>query len=116
VNGPGNRDVEREMILAAAARLRAGILAVTFGLMGGVGLFAVTAWLLVKGGTPVGPHLGLLGNYFPGYRVSWPGAFLGGIYGAAAGAVVGWALATVYNRIADWRSRGSELPPGGSRC
>ena len=96
---------ERELILAAAARLRAGILAVTFGLLGGVGLFTVTAWLLIKGGWTVGPHLNLLGNYFPGYRVSWPGAFLGAFYGAAPGAVVGWVLATVYNRIADWRAR-----------
>lgn len=97
--------LERELILAAAARLRAGILAVTFGLLGGVGLFTVTAWLLIKGGSTVGPHLNLLGNYFPGYRVSWPGAFLGTLYGGVSGAILGWVLATVYNRIADWRTR-----------
>lgn len=97
--------LERELILAAAARLRAGILAVTFGLLGGVGLFTVTAWLLVKGGEQVGPHLSLLANYFPGYRVSWAGAFLGAGYGMVTGGVVGWLLATIYNRIADWRAQ-----------
>ena len=94
---------DRAAIVAAVARLRAGIMAVVFGATGGIGLFVATAWLLVRGGPDVGLHLGLLGQYFPGYRVTWPGAFVGLFYGGAIGAVLGWFLAWVYNRLASLR-------------
>ena len=60
---------ERQRIESAVARLRAGILAIVFGMVGGTGLFVATAWLLIKGGPNVGATLGLLGNYLPGYAV-----------------------------------------------
>lgn len=91
---------ERALIETAVARLRAGILAIVFGMVGGAGLFVATAWLLIKGGENVGATLGLLGNYFPGYAVTWPGAVVGLLYGAAIGAAMGWTLARVYNRLA----------------
>ena len=91
---------ERQRIESAVARLRAGILAIVFGMVGGTGLFVATAWLLIKGGPNVGATLGLLGNYLPGYAVTWPGAFVGLVYGAAIGALAGWSLARVYNRLA----------------
>lgn len=91
---------ERELLAAAVARLRAGVMAVVFGMVGGAGLFLATVWLLVRGGTNVGKHLSLLGHYFPGYAVTWPGSFLGLFYGALTGAVVGWLVAWVYNRVA----------------
>jgi hypothetical protein len=94
---------ERVMIEAAVARLRAGILAIVFAMMGGLGLFVATAWLLIKGGENVGATLGLLGNYLPGYAVSWPGAFFGLLYGAGIGGVMGWSLARIYNRLARQR-------------
>jgi hypothetical protein len=81
----------------AVARLRASVMAITFGLTAGTGLFVVTAWLILSGGEPMGPHLGLLSHYFPGYSVSWPGAFLGAIYGFASGALIGWSIARIYN-------------------
>ena len=83
--------------------MRARIMAVVFGMVGGTGVFLATAWLLVRGGIAVGLHLRLLGNYFPGYTVSWGGAFLGFLYGASTGAVLGYAVAWVYNRIVDRR-------------
>ena len=87
-------------IRRAVARLRAGIMAIVFGMTGGLGLFVLTAWLLARGGPKVGLHLGLLANYFPGYSVTWPGAVVGLVYGTLVGALVGWTLATIYNRIA----------------
>lgn len=94
---------ERALIEVAVARMRAGILAIVFAMLVGTGLFVATAWLLIKGGENVGATLGLLGNYLPGYRVTWPGAFLGLAYGAAIGGGTGWLLARVYNRLARGR-------------
>jgi hypothetical protein len=93
-------DTERVLLERATARLRASILAAVFAIVGGTGLFVATAWLLLQGGETVGPHLGLLGVYFPGYSVSWGGAFLGFGYGALTGAVMGWSVAWFYNRVA----------------
>ena len=94
---------EWEGIQRSLARLRAGAMAVAFGLAGGVGLGAATVWLVIQGGEPLGPHLALLANYFPGYRVSWSGALVGLCYGALAGAAVGGCIAWLYNRIAERR-------------
>ena len=98
---------EEVVLKKAVARLQAGILAVTFGLVCGGGLFVATAWLLIRGGPEVGPTLSLLGNYFPGYRVTWLGSLLGLGYGALAGALVGWTIGWIYNRVADLRRTGS---------
>ena len=74
-------------------------MAITFGLTGGVGLFVATAWLLIRGGENVGQHLGLLGNYLPGYAVTWPGAVLGLLYGIVGGAALGASIAWTYNAL-----------------
>jgi hypothetical protein len=94
---------ERE-IAWAVARLQAGVLALVGALVGGLGLFLMTAWLLIKGGPQVGPHLQLLGQYFYGYTVTWPGTVVGLLYGALVGAVVGWLIGALYNVVAALRS------------
>lgn len=91
---------ERELLDAAVVRLRVRVMALVFGMVGGAGLFLATAWLLLRGGDTVGPHLGLLANYFPGYAVTWFGAVVGLAYGALVGAAVGGATAWMYNRVA----------------
>ncbi len=101
---------EWQAIGQAIARLRASVMAVTFGIAGAVTLFAATAWLIIQGPAEsaehVGPTLGLLSNYFPGYSVSWAGAVIGLFYGALAGAAAGFFLAMVYNRIVTFRISG----------
>ncbi len=96
---------EREdlALARAIARLRAGVMAAVFGLTGGTGLWLATAWLVIRGGQNVGQHLSLLRFYFPGYTVTWGGAFVGFFYGALTGAIAGFLLAWIYNRLADWR-------------
>jgi hypothetical protein len=94
---------ERELVRAAIVRLRARVMALVFAWVGACGLFGATAWLLVRGGPNVGKHLGLLRSYFPGYSVTWPGALLGFLYGALAGGLLGWTIASIYNRVAEWR-------------
>ena len=100
---PGEKAIEAQRLRTAIARLRASIMALVFGLTGGVGLTVATVWLVIRGGDPVGPHLSLLRHYLPGYSVTWPGAVLGFLYGTLTGAVVGFAVAWIYNRIADRR-------------
>lgn len=98
---------ELDTIHSAIARLRADVMSLVFGIIGGAFLFLVTIWLVIRGPTgpepTVGPHLALLGNYFPGYEVSVLGSFIGFFYGTLTGAVVGWIIAFVYNAIVDKR-------------
>ena len=94
---------EEVLIRSAVARLRAGILAVVCGLLAGAGLFLATVWLVLQGGETVGPHLGLLRYYLPGYSVTWSGALLGFFYGVLFGAVVGGLIGWIYNRVVDLR-------------
>ena len=95
---------ESLLIRSAVVRMRARIAAVVFGMAGGVGLAAATLWLVIRGGHNVGLHLNLLNNFFPGYEVSWAGSVVGFLYGGAVGAIMGWSLATVYNRLSDLRA------------
>ena len=95
---------EQVLVARAIARLRAGVVAIVTGMVGGVALLAATLWLVVKGGPNVGQHLGLLRSYYPGYSVTWTGALVGFVYGALTGAILGWCVAWLYNFLAGWRS------------
>jgi protoporphyrinogen oxidase len=60
-------------------------------------LFLATMVLVVRGGVVVGPTLGLLAQYLPGYRVTGAGSFVGLAYGAGLGFGGGWAFAWLRN-------------------
>jgi hypothetical protein len=105
VNASPRSSREEVILRRAVARLRAGVMAVTFGMTGGAGLFIATIWLVVRGGENVGQHLGLLSNYLPGYSVTWAGAILGLLYGLVIGGVIGAAIAWIYNMIVHARER-----------
>ena len=96
---------DKDEVSRAIARIRTGALAAVFAAIAGVGLFLMTAWLLMKGGPHVGQHLQLLSNYFVGYSVTWWGSVVGLLYGALAGGLVGWALGTLYNTVVRLRQR-----------
>ena len=51
---------EEEIIRRAVVRLNGHILGFVIGLIGALGIFAATNFLVFKGGEVVGPHLGLL--------------------------------------------------------
>jgi len=70
---------------------------VAVGAVVGLVLMVATLVLVVRGGDVVGPHLGLLSQYFPGYSVTLGGSFLGLGYGFAAGFGAGWVFALVRN-------------------
>jgi len=67
------------------------------GTVTGIFLSLATLILVLKGGTVVGPHLTLLGQFFPGYSVSVRGSLLGLVYGFAAGFAGGWGFAALRN-------------------
>jgi len=90
---------DTDVVIHAVARIHAGILALVGAVLGGAGLFAVTAWLIIKGGPTVGPHLQLLGQFLYGYRVTWVGCFVGLFYGALIGGAIGWTIGAVYNGV-----------------
>ena len=74
-----------EEVSRAIARIQTGVLTLVFAAICGLGLFVMTAWLVIKDGPQVGLHLRLLGNYFPGYSVTWGGSIIGFLYGAFVG-------------------------------
>jgi hypothetical protein len=96
---------EAEELSRAVVRIHAGVLAMVCALIGGIGLFGMTAWLLVKGGESVGLHLQLLRNYFIGYSVTWPGSLVGFFYGALVGGLIGWIIGKIYNAVAGFRQK-----------
>jgi hypothetical protein len=89
----------KEEISRAVARIQAGVMAFVCGLIGGLGIFIATVWLLLEGGPKVGSHLQLLSNYFIGYSVTWGGSLIGFFYGALTGSVLGWMVGYIYNKI-----------------
>jgi hypothetical protein len=91
-----NKDEELNTLL----RLNARAWGIALGLLFGVGIFLATALLVIKGGPLVGPHLGLIGAYLPGYRVTWGGAFIGFLYFLAIGYAIGFIIGSVYNALA----------------
>ena len=80
-------------------RIDRGSLGLATGVVGGVGLFAATLALVFKGGPLIGPTLGLLGQYFPGYSVTMVGSLMGLFYGFISGFVAGWLFAALRNAI-----------------
>ncbi|HKQ75549.1 MAG TPA: hypothetical protein VJ810_17760 [Blastocatellia bacterium] len=96
---------EHEELSRTVIRIQAGVLAVVCALIGGIGLFGMTVWLLIKGGESVGMHLQLLGNYFIGYTVTWTGSLIGFLYGALFGGLVGWTIGKIYNVVAGFRQK-----------
>ena len=71
---------------------------VAIGVAAGLVMFAVTAIDLTLH-SPPRSGLAILNEYFAGYRVTWPGAFIGLAWGFAVGFCAGWFLALVRNLV-----------------
>lgn len=93
-SGPTEVELRR-----AIQRLNARAWGIAVGLLAGLGLFIATNVLVIKGGPNVGQHLGLLGQYFPGYSVTIVGSVIGFIYMFVLGYILGRLIGTVYNRL-----------------
>lgn len=90
---------EDELLRQAVLRLNGHVLGFVLGIIGALGIFAATNWLVIKGGDQIGPHLGLLDQFFIGYSVTFVGSLVGAAYffitGYAAGLIIGW----IYNAV-----------------
>jgi hypothetical protein len=86
--------------LGTAARVNSRAWGLGLGLLCGFGLLVATDILVLKGGKVVGPHLALLGNYLPGYRVSFGGGLVGFGYGLLIGYFSGRLIGSIYNFLA----------------
>jgi len=89
---------EREAELDKHVRLNACSWSLALGGLLATGLFVVTAALLLRGGERPGDLLEHIDTFFPGYAITWPGAFLGALWSFATGWLAGQLLALVYNR------------------
>jgi protoporphyrinogen oxidase len=85
------------VVRQAFAKLDRVALGVSIGSTAGVLLFLATLVLVLKAGDVIGPRLGLLSQYFPGYTVTPEGAALGLLYGFAVGFAGGWLVAALRN-------------------
>lgn len=97
---------ESQAVRRAVLRLNAQAWGTAFGLLFGTGLMVATLVLVARGGPDVGQHLGLLANYFPGYRVTTLGAFIGFVYGFVLGYITGRLVGVIYNRFASTTTPG----------
>jgi hypothetical protein len=98
------RQTEEEKLFSGILWLNMKALGFALGLLFGLVMFIATNWLVLKGGEPMGPHLGLLSQYFIGYKVSFLGSFIGFAYGFALGTLSGALMGWIYNKIVEVRN------------
>ena len=102
---PAQENSVEKIVLTRLMRLNARIYGVVTGLVAGLTLFIATNWLVLQGGPVVGPHLGLLNQFFIGYRVTFAGSFIGLAYGLVTGFIVGYSVARIYNWLVELRDK-----------
>jgi hypothetical protein len=86
-------------------RLDAVLQGITTGLIAGLAVFVATNWLVLKGGPVVGPHLGLLAQYFIGYEVTFAGSLIGFAWGFGYSFAAGYLVSRTYNWLVALRER-----------
>lgn len=99
-------DEDEELIRHAVLKLDGKIVGLVLGVLGALSIFVATNWLVLKGGDVVGPHLGLLDNFFIGYSVSFLGSLVGAVYGFIVGFIGGLVIGWLYNAVVSLRHRG----------
>jgi hypothetical protein len=105
---------ERGSLQDVEARIHPGTFALAIGLFCGLLGFLATILLVLRHepGKPLGPNLGLLGRFLPGYDVSYVGSALGFLYGLVLGGVAAALVGWIYNRIGGRGAVGTRLGAG----
>jgi hypothetical protein len=94
--GAGLAVLDDNTVLRAFAPLHRSALGIACGVVVGGLICSATLALLLHGGYP-NVKLYLLAQFFWGYSVSWPGAFIGFLWGWVVGFVLGYGFALVRN-------------------
>lgn len=95
VRDSGEITINRQL-LESVVKLNTWLMAGVSGVIGGLSLFLVTYLSLFRGLPNPGHYLNLLGVFLPGYHVSFSGAWIGLIWGALIGALLGGMFYRVY--------------------
>jgi hypothetical protein len=90
---------ERKTVSRTLALAHQKAWGVAVGLLLGLGLLVATDVLVFKDRQPVGPHLGLLSVYLPGYSVTYVGSLIGFVYMFVIGYGIGRSVVAIYNRV-----------------
>jgi hypothetical protein len=80
-------------------------LGIALGVLLALQLFLTTNWLVVRGTAGNSPNAALLGQYLPGYTVSFSGSLIGAMQLFAIAFVLSHVLAAIYNFVARERTR-----------
>jgi hypothetical protein len=97
VEAEGVAGVVESSLTRVFNKLDAVALGAAVGCVTGLGLGLATLVLALTGARDLALYLGLLREYFPGYRITVPGSLFGLVYGAGAGFVAGWGFAIARN-------------------
>jgi hypothetical protein len=100
----GDGDLRR-LVGMRVRKVSALAFGIATGLVCGLALFLGTNVLVVKGGPVVGPHLGLLGHFFPGYEVTFAGSLVGFLWAGGVGFLLAWTGGSIYNAVAALREK-----------
>jgi hypothetical protein len=90
---------EEQILRQAVMKLNGNVLGIVLGSIAALGIFVATNWLILRGGEVVGPHLGLLDQFFIGYSVTFVGSLVGALYAFVIGYLSGMLVGWVYNAI-----------------
>lgn len=80
-------------------KLNVRAMALSFGLIWGLGLMVLTWWIILFEGATGEPTL--IGYVYRGYNISFTGSFFGLVWGFFDGAIGGIIFAWLYNLLAD---------------
>lgn len=73
-------------------------LSLAMGIWWGVGMFIVAVVSMLTGGMG-GAFIEMVSSAYLGYAATWPGAFIGLIWGFVDGLICGAILGWLYNRL-----------------
>ena len=96
---PKQHSLDDDLIDRSLLRLNTVATATGLGLLFGIVLFITTLFLAIRDGASAGPHLSLLGQYFPGYSVTVLGSFIGFAYAFATAFIATELFVRVYDYV-----------------
>ena len=96
-----HEEIREELVDTAVTRTLVKVdrvaLGASVGAAAGILLFLATLWMALAGADVGRAYLRLLGEFFPGYRVTVVGSLIGLGYGFVSGFALGWAFALTRN-------------------